>query len=543
MSRRIFIVLVLGTLTFSLSPAQGQEVIEAWVARYNGTWNLADQATALALDNAGNVHVTGLCQVSTDFDYATVKYDPDGNPLWYALYEGPGSLHDAPTALALDDSGNVYVTGESTGSGTYDDYATVKYNANGTVLWVTRYDGGFTDDEAYALAVDDSGNVYVTGKSWGVGNSVDYATLKYDVNGTELWVARYNGPLDYHDQAYALTLDDSGNVYVTGYSFGNVTSEDYATIKYNTDGVELWVARYDTPGPDIAYALALDDSGNAYVTGESWGTYMDYLTLKYDPDGNQIWEARYNGPGNGYDKAEALALDDAGNVYVTGYSEGIGTSNDYATIKYDPGGNELWVTRYDGPGNGDDVANTLAVDDSGNVYVTGYSEGSGTQEDYATIKYDPDGNQLWEIRYNGPGDSTDYANALAVDNSGNVYVTGYSEGSGTQEDYATIKYSEIVLGVENDPSTAIPDEFALRGPYPNPFNPVTTFKIELPVASWVTLEIFDVSGRSLGFVVDGWRSAGYHEVTFDAVGLASGVYVYRLEAGDYNVSGKMVLMK
>ncbi len=104
-------------------------------------------------------------------------------------------------------------------------------------------------------------------------------------------------------------------------------------------------------------------------------------------------------------------------------------------------------------------------------------------------------------------------------------------------------YDQSVTGIEYDNNSQIPDEFSLQSPYPNPFNPVTTFKVELPVASWVTLEIFDVSGRSLGFVLDGWRSAGFHEVTFDAAGLASGVYVYRLEAGEFSASGKMVLMK
>jgi hypothetical protein len=104
-------------------------------------------------------------------------------------------------------------------------------------------------------------------------------------------------------------------------------------------------------------------------------------------------------------------------------------------------------------------------------------------------------------------------------------------------------YDQSVTGIEYDSNRPTPDEFCLQSPYPNPFNPVTTFKIELPAASWVTLEIYDVSGRSRGFVVDGWRSAGYHEVTFDAAGLASGVYVYRLEAGEFRASGKMVLLK
>ena len=244
------------------------------------------------------------------------------------------------------------------------------------------------------------------------------------------WVARYNGPGDYHDIAQALAVDNSGNVYVTGYSTGSGPGYDYATIKYNPDGNQLWVARYngDANDDDQACALAVDSLGNVYVTGYSngSGTGNDYATIKYSPDGNQLWVARYNGPpGNDDDGAYALVVDNnSGNVYVTGYSTGNGTCNDYATIKYNPDGNQLWVARYNGPGNGSDTASALAVDSSGNVYVTGYSDGSGTGDDYATIKYSPDGNQLWVERYNGPGNNSDSASDLAVDNSGNVYVTG-----------------------------------------------------------------------------------------------------------------------
>ena len=150
------------------------------------------------------------------------------------------------------------------------------------------------------------------------------------------------------------------------------------------------------------------------------------------------WVARYNGPGDWSDGAYSIAVDNEGNVYVTGYSWGSGTNWDYATIKYDQDGNELWVARYNGPGNNGDVASSIALDKEGNVYVTGYSYDSGTYYDYATVKYDPNGNELWVARYNGPRNDEDYAYSIAVDNAGNVYVTGTSGG-----DYATIKYRQV----------------------------------------------------------------------------------------------------
>lgn len=184
-----------------------------------------------------------------------------------------------------------------------------------------------------------------------------------------------------------------------------------------------WVSRYNGNGLDLARDIAVDDSGNVYVTGFS---DFDYATIKYSPDGETLWVRRYNGIGDSSDEATALAVDGNGNVYVTGYSQGSGTSYDYLTIKYAPNGDTLWTRRYNGPGNLDDYAQDLALDASGNIFVIGYSAGNGTSDDFATIKYAPDGDTLWVRRYNGPGNNSDEANALAVDDSGNVYVTGYS---------------------------------------------------------------------------------------------------------------------
>jgi hypothetical protein len=435
--------------------------IQRWVMRYdNAPVSGPDEATALAVDGAGNVYVTGdswggnPATGGTGYDYATVKYDTYGNQQWVpvARYDGPDSGDDKATALAVDGAGNVYVTGRSDDLAPFD-YATVKYDANGNQQWVARYNGPVNGaDDATALAVDAAGNVYVTGTSAGSGTYADYATVKYNGAGAQQWVARYNGPGNGDDGASALAVDGAGNVYVTGVSYGGSgTGGDYATVKYNAGGVQQWVARYNNApvnGIDDATALAVDGAGNVYVTGESWGgllaTYYDYATIKYDAGGAQQWVRRYDGapgPVGLDDGASALAVDGAGNVYVTGVSyDGSGTGGDYATVKYNAAGVQKWVARYNNASvNGLDEAKALAVDASGNVYVTGWSE-SSWNPDYATVKYNAAGAEQWVARYNGPGTNVDQANAVALDGAGNVYVTGKSTGSGTEYDYATIKY-------------------------------------------------------------------------------------------------------
>ena len=458
------------TTTTTTTTTTLPQVLEEWVTRYNGPGNGYDGATAIAVDGAGNVYVTGQSAGSGTYeDYATIKYNASGSQLWVARYNGPDNGGDKANAIAVDGAGNVYVTGQIDKSEVYTDYGTIKYNASGSQLWVARYDGpGNRYDEAFGLAVDSLGNVYVTGDSNGAYPSAnDYATIKYNPSGSQLWVARYDGPAHSVEYANAIVVDDSGNVYVTGASYGGHTKNyDYATIKYNASGSQLWVARYDGPENDwdLAYALAVDSSGNVYVTGRSDGndTNYGYATIKYNASGSQLWVARYDGPDYCNSHAKAIALDSSGNVYVTGWScwsYGSDTA-DYATIKYDSSGSQLWVARYNGPDNAGDKANAIAVDGADNVYVTGcidkiYLNKSESYADYGTIKYDSSGSQLWVARYDGPGNSYDEAKAIAVDSSGNVYVTGESTGSSGTDDYATVKYSYGHHTQSNLPDTGI----------------------------------------------------------------------------------------
>lgn len=423
--------------------------IQQWRAIYTGPGSGTDISTAIDIDENGNVYVTGRSPITND-DYATIKYKPEGVQKWVKRYNGPGDLNkggiDEANAIAVDNDGNVHVTGGVTRNNTGIDYTTYKYDNNGDRIWKKTYNGpGIGPDMATAIALDASGNVYVTGRSVGSGTGDDFATVKYSKDGDTKWVKRYNGPGNGRDRSSAIAVDNAGNVYVTGVSVGSDEFGDYATIKYDTDGNTKWVKRYNGPGNDldVASAIAVDNAGNVYITGRSFGSssFTDYTTIKYDANGNELWVARYNGPANGYDHANALALDALGNVYVTGGSQNFNFFEDYATIKYNAAGVQQWAARYNGPADRFDIASAIAVHNDDNVYITGQSEDFGGNSDYATIKYNATGVQQWLARYNGPGNLFDFATSLALDAAGNVYVTGGSWGSGTFDDYATIKYN------------------------------------------------------------------------------------------------------
>ncbi|MCI0746200.1 MAG: SBBP repeat-containing protein [Verrucomicrobia subdivision 3 bacterium] len=212
--------------------------------------------------------------------------------------------------------------------------------------------------------------------------------------------------------------------------------------------VEAWVQRYHEADDieNLPRAIAVDSMGSAVVTGSSIDSngFKYWVTIAYSSSGAALWTNRYHGPGFYDDQANAVAVDAEGNAFVAGVSFGMAGNQDYVVIKYSSAGVGLWTNRYNGPGNGNDGANAVAVDGSGNVIVTGLSVGiSGLSSyfDYATVKYSNAGVPLWTNRYNGPANNEDQATDVVVDGSGNVFVTGYSFASNGRSDYLTIAYS------------------------------------------------------------------------------------------------------
>ncbi len=379
----------------------------------------------------------------TGTDYTTIKYNSAGNEDWVARYNGPVNGDDQLIAMTVDVSGNVYVTGFTLVDNYHYDCTTIKYNSVGQQQWVTSYRAPSGYAAGLAIAVDGSANVYVAADAARPNdpNTRFCVTIKYNAAGEEEWVAEYDGGPN-HNRPVGIAVDGATNVYVAG-NIQACPDDDYLTIKYGSTGQEQWVARYNGPGNDLdtCEAIAVDDLANVYVTGGSFtATTYGYATIKYNSAGQQQWVARYDqGQGS---EAHALVIDGSHNAYVTGEIRDPNTYPDYGTIKYNSAGDQLWMARYSGGfGNSFDSANAIAVDDAGNVYVTGRSAGPGIYgyPDYATVKYDSAGQQQWVARYNGPGDTDDQAVAIAVDGSSNVYVTGTSNG-----DYITIKYGQGV---------------------------------------------------------------------------------------------------
>lgn len=351
-----------------------------WIAQWNYQEYSLERDPSIALDSFGNIYIVGelFYNIPPELynDYVIIKYNCEGEIQWFKIYYNPRKF-DYPKAVAVDNLNNIYVTG---GGDNLSAYLTIKYNSNGEEEWVRKYYGNWAC--AWGIAVDKENYIYVTG--WVSGS---YVTIKYAPNGSEEWIATYPTNTSYWEYPL-IAVDTFGNVYIAGVSNG-----DYLTIKYNSNGQVVWVRTYNGPGNgyDRARALAVDKLGNVYVSGYSEGneTNFDYATIKYNPNGVEEWIKRFNGFGNGPDSARAISVDNSGNVYVTGASWN-GFNFDYLTIKYSPKNPnriEEWIIRYNGPDNQNDFAYCLVVDNYENVYVSGISESIKHNYDYTTIKY------------------------------------------------------------------------------------------------------------------------------------------------------------
>ncbi|MEG4115239.1 MULTISPECIES: SBBP repeat-containing protein [unclassified Microcoleus] len=426
-----------------------------WLKQF-GTPN-DDRFRSTALDSAGSLYLTGdtylpLSGTNPSTNAWVTKYDSTGSQSW--LKQLGDNL---ATEVTVDSAGNVYLTGSTAAASPVkifndSDAWVAKYDSTGSQLWLKQFVFGNSNDYPSCLGVDSAGNVYLTGTSGyttsGAGGGPKSAWVaKYDDSGNQLWLKGVNA--DTHDLSDGIKVDSSGNVYLTGtnYNFSKGYPPDVHTwaAKYDSNGNQLWlkqVGTADSDYPEITAPsdLAADSAGNLYLTGETNGSLgspnagsEDIWATKYDSNGNQLWLKQFGSPE--YDFRPNSALDSAGNLYLTGETNGslggpnAGSEDIWAT-KYDSNGNQLWLKQFGSPEY--DFPSDLAVDNAGNVYLTGSTEGAlggtnaGGQDIWAT-KYDSNGNQLW-LKQFGTAES-DSSSELALDSAGPLYLTGQTNGA------------------------------------------------------------------------------------------------------------------
>lgn len=440
----------------------GVMLAQTWVSSYDGPAGSQDRASGVVVDSAGNVYVTGQSTgATTGRDFLTIKYNPAGDTVWTRRYSSNGAAYDSAAGIACDPRGFVVVTGAATATSL--DILSIKYNSlTAETLWTRRYNGpGNGADRPAAVTLDQSGNIYVCG-SVRVGGHDEAAVIKYNQAGTQQWVARLGTTLhDSSSAARALAVDQSGFTYVCGRIRDSLGTDDCLVARLTATGGVSWSRRYSGTGRgrDSAVALAVDNSGSVYVTGASQGdtTGMDMVTLKYSSSGTLLWVARADNRPGLDDGGTALALDSAGGVWVAGGGSGP-NGIDFVLVHYSASGAVLSRSSYDGSTHGDDQPHVLALDRTGAVYLTGVSAESSP--DILTAKFDPTGRLVWASRYDGPARGEDQGMALAVPEPGRVLVAGFSQAAGANDDFLTLQYLEHDVGISRliRPDTTMPPQ-------------------------------------------------------------------------------------
>ncbi|CAG0998020.1 Thermophilic serine proteinase [Flavobacteriales bacterium] len=404
------------------------------------------QKSVVRTDASGNTHIAGATlNQNGNYDLYLAKYNASGVLLWDVVYAGAGGWHDAATDLRVDASGNVYVTGSVfTSSNDSNDVVTLKYNASGVLQWDEIYNGSSSlNDGGTSLQLDASGNVYVSAFTQDANNGSDFLLLKYNNSGSLLLNQQFDLN-NVHDVPVSLMVT-STRLAIAGATQVGVTDWDYLYVAYhpvNGSYISHSTSTGGTAGFDKVHDLQTDASGNFYLTGTVFNasTGYDILTVKLDDNLNVIWSANYNSTSTMNDVGNALAVDNAGNVIVTGFSETSTEGTNYVTIQYNSSSTQQWVKTFNGEGNAADTARAIAIDANDNVFITG-SSFNGSTEDFYTAKYKSNGTELWGIAFNGIYNGSDRAFDIALDSLGGVLVSGQSQTQ-TGFEYATVRYEE-----------------------------------------------------------------------------------------------------
>ncbi len=508
-----------------------------------------DQANSIAVDNNGNFFISGSFRGTIDFDPGVAtytmtssgipssifvcKFDSNGNFVW-AKKETSGSSSISIKKIVVDNSGSLYVAGSYSsnnitlgasivlpnyasiaGTGSGSDCFVWKLDNNGVTIWAKHY-GGTGDDVANSIALDNNGYFYLTGYFSGTADfdpGVTTAILTSAFGGKDIFVVKIStntgligGTTWYRsiggassDEAKSISIDGSGNIYITGHysqtvdfdpgaGVQSVTSnggtQDVFIAKLSTTGLLTWVASIGGNQQDIVNGMAIDNLGNVYITGTflytldfdpSASTFnltplggTDIYINKLDANGNFVWAKKSGGSGN--DEGLSIAIDNLGNSYTTGFYAGIsdfdpgnsiynltstaGTSNDIFLWELDGNGNFVGAKSYGGVG--EDRGLAILADNSGNVYSAGFFSN--------TADFDPGvgitnliSNGLKDIyiqkigslpvpsiSINGPTTFCQNSNITLTSSSGSSYL--WSNGSTTQQITTNVagNYSVIV---------------------------------------------------------------------------------------------------
>ncbi|TKJ42179.1 hypothetical protein CEE37_00440 [candidate division LCP-89 bacterium B3_LCP] len=503
-------------------------------------------------------------------DVWLIKTDSYGFEEWDYTFGEAGNEYGSSVQLTPDGG---YIIGGTKGAPWM-----IKTDANGAEEW-NRVFGVIGNATGTDLDQTGDGGYILTGYTQEYGEDEDAFLVKTDINGNEQWTQIYGGTSA--DRVFSVQNTDDDGYIMAGntHSFGS-GQKDVWLVKTDSAGDTIWTRTFGGSDGDQGECVQQTTDGGYIITGitDSWGAgENDLWLIKTDSLGNEEWNQPVGAEEheNGYSVVQTTD----GGYIVTG-----GTSS------YGSGSEDLYLVRVDAENQYIPIEITFEPLYEP-IYILPWGGEVGYYINLTNLSPEQRTLDLWidillpdtslygpvllreditlqpsshlsrlmiqevpagapEGRYINQGQIGDFALQEIWDEDAFAFTkVGYDQGgsgeaidnwnlSGWDESVETVGFGEFDL----------PEEFALLGVFPNPFNPTTTISFTLPEPGLVRLEVFDIRGREVGSAQDrplreGWMVAGQQQITFDGSGLASGIYIYRLTAGEFSASGKMVLMK
>ncbi len=572
----LLLLFVLITVILYSPAVHGQAPNPTWEKRI-GCNDLQDYISDMAIDANNTIFLTGITKKSsTEYDYLTLKMNSDGTITRVDTID-PGTV-DQSQSISVG-GGYLYVTGKSK-QGSYYYAETVSYDTSTLYRrFLKRYSGGAQNDQALVVRVGTTGEPFIAGNAKFTSTNPDIFVLKYSLDGNTTTSSQFDVSGNNKDYLTTMDIDGNNNIYMTG-STGSLPY--WFLVKYNSSIVRGWttITSFLNIG-STPYAMDLDTSGNIYVTG-GWTGNPPYIPLNVykQSDGSQVASLQYWTPDQqGWARGLGITVIKTDKtIYLTGETPERINGADWARVfiaKFVYSGtawSQAWSATY-GWGSGEVALSgrKVAVTTNGDVYVAGiakvdgsYTGVMGDYPDLLLLKYNSSGTLIWDKLIDGEiNGGKDTLTAVAVDGSGGLYLAGASKGTVLSQSYTDwpdnsdmqiYKFntgSNFILGTISTRNQSIieettPSTWQLSQNYPNPFNPTSVIRFSLKEPTTVNLKVYDLLGREVKTIINDMHyETGEHEVKLNAQDLPSGVYFYRVITGDHKFIDvkKMLLIK